>query len=1400
MKEMLNQVRVNVLSIAIIPLIAFLSIFIVIESADAQVVQQDSSHIQIIEYLPSNASAWSSCQAFEAPFIAIGYSSSEWCHQGAGTGNNPVVEAGWFCTTYTPGVCYTEFYIGDYYWPTCPTGQTPDRETGVCGYSKKNSAPSACSEKQVYVGDPIHAAIGNLYEQEQDISYGALQLIRYYNSQTLNSGSLGINWTVSFGQKLYPQPLNLWLKADRPNGKSYSFTPAGGGWITDVDITDTLTQLTDSTGATTGWRYTVAADDSVETYDATGKLLSITDRNGKIQTLTYDTNNHLISVTDAMGRQLNFTYDASSRIATMTAPSGGIYHYAYDSYNNLSTVTYPDNTIKTYLYENASFPNALTGIVDENGNRFATYGYDSQGRANLSTHALGDGQVNLTYNSDGSTAVTDALGTSRTYNFTTVLGVVKSTGQTQPGGSGCAAAASALSYDANGNVASRTDFNGIVTTYTYDLTRNLETSRTEAAGTPQARTISTVWDTNFRLPDSITEPGRITRYTYDSHGNVTQYSIQDTASGGTTRSWATSYTYASTVPGAVLSKVVDGPRTDVTDLTTTNYYDPAATCNGTAPLGCRGQISSVTNALNQTTSITQYDANSQPLSLTDPNGLTTSLTYDLRQRLTSLTQGNLLTQYSYDPAGNLIQISLPSGQTIHYTYDAAHRLTDIQDGQSNHIHYTLDTMGNRTREDVYDPNGVNVATHSRSFDALNRLYQDIGAVNQTTTYQYDANGNLTNTTDALNHSTSYQYDALNRLIQATDPNLGTTTASYNPLDQLTQIADPRALNTSYSQDAFGDTTRIVSPDTGTTSYSYDSAGNLKTKVDAKNQTTSYSYDALNRITTATYQDGTQAIYTWDQGINGIGHLSQLIDSSGTTNYQYDAYGHLTSKTQGVDTLQYAYDATTGQLTQLTYPNGQTVSYNYTQGRISSLTVNTTPLLTNIQYQPFGTAKSWTWGNGKTYSRSFNSDGLLSSYPLYTTVKSLSYDTAGRITGISDPANPQTLAYDPLNRLTSYATPSANQSYQYDANGNRTQLMVGTTSYPYSISSTSNRLTSTAGPTAQTNSYDATGNLTADGTRTYSYDARGRMNQVSVPVNRRTTNVTRYSLNGQGQRTAKTSGSSTTRYVYDTAGHLIYETTGSSSTAYVYLDDTPVAVLPSATQIDYIYTDQLNSPRLITNTANTIVWRNDQTDPFSAGAANSNPSGQGTFTFNPRFPGQYYDTETGLHYNMARDYDPTTGRYVQSDPIGLAGGSDATYTYVNGNPVNLMDPLGLDSDSITPVYPEAILYPIVRYIKTISEIVSPQQSVTPTISDLVNKYPVIKQSKETTQCKGQGGFPQASSDFDKYTQGLTQKNYPGDIRSAEFPDGTKISVRPSSSGGAPTIQINPAEGPTVKIRY
>jgi YD repeat-containing protein len=203
-----------------------------------------------------------------------------------------------------------------------------------------------------------------------------------------------------------------------------------------------------------------------------------------------------------------------------------VYSYSYDANNNLVSVTYPDatpadttdNPKRTYHYENASFPNALTGITDENGNRFATWSYDAQGRAISSEHAGGAERVDISYNADGTTTVIDSQGSVQTYHFATQYGVVK---VTQIDGDRCAdcPAYANTTYDANGFVSSRTDFNGNVTTYVHDA-RGLETSRTEAVGTPEERTITTEWHPDFRLPVQITEPGKVTTFLYDAQGRL----------------------------------------------------------------------------------------------------------------------------------------------------------------------------------------------------------------------------------------------------------------------------------------------------------------------------------------------------------------------------------------------------------------------------------------------------------------------------------------------------------------------------------------------------------------------------------------------------------------------------------------------------------------------------------------------------------------------------------------------------------------------------------------------------------------------------------------------------------------------------------------------------------------
>jgi YD repeat-containing protein len=289
-------------------------------------------------------------------------------------------------------------------------------------------------------------------------------------------------------------------------------------------MTGTLVASEDAYGEITGWTYTTSSD-QIETYDAEGRILSTTDRSGLSHTYTYQSDS--ITVTHTSGDTLVYHLNGTGRVIGFTDPDNKSYQYRYDTEDRIVSVTYPDDTPldstdnpkRIYHYEDNNFPRALTGITDENGNRYATWDYDEEGRAISSEHANGVDKVTLTYNTEnGTTTATNPLGKQTTYHFTTIHGVRKVTQVEGHPTASCEGANKSYSYDANGNIASKTDWNGVTTTYTYDMNRNLELSRTEAVGTPQERTITTEWHSQFRLPSKITEPNRITEYTYDAQG------------------------------------------------------------------------------------------------------------------------------------------------------------------------------------------------------------------------------------------------------------------------------------------------------------------------------------------------------------------------------------------------------------------------------------------------------------------------------------------------------------------------------------------------------------------------------------------------------------------------------------------------------------------------------------------------------------------------------------------------------------------------------------------------------------------------------------------------------------------------------------------------------------------
>ena len=1279
--------------------------------------------------------------------------------------------------------CPVGMQISPYFFdPTTSTPQicTPNDDIGNFYIDVKNNG---CVKDTCAVGNPINPGTGNKHQTETDyIGVGIFPIIfqRTYNSvETMQSGIVGRRWRHSYERKVYhddllrpenkraceavdyytytikgwvprceiqSSPVLTTATVSRPDGKMIYFVlDANGIGHPDSDVEATLVK-TDS-----GWQYT-SENNEIETYDANGLLRSITSPSGLVHTLYYNTLGELQTVSDSFGRSLTFAYDINGRLSTVTGPGGSTYVYSYDVESNLSSVTHPDAKVRTYLYENTGYPNvdlpnALTGIVDENGSRFATWAYDVYGRAILSEHAGGVEKETVVYNDNGTAVVTDAAGTSRTYGFVTTMGVVKQGTITQPCiGQFCGGVVSVTSrntYDANGNRDLFTDFNGTTTDYDYDLTRNLETRRIEAKGTPQQRTITTQWHPTYRLPTQIAAPLKRTTYSYDANGQLTSKTEQATtdANGslglattatGTPRVWSYSYNAKRQIA------TVDGPRTDLND-TTRYVYDPV-----------NGNLQTITNALNHTTQITHHDASGRPLRLVDANGLVTQLRYTPRGWTDLIKVGTdtvyETTDLDYDGVGQLIKATLPDGSYLSYSYDAAHRLTDIRDAQGNQIHYTLDLMSNRTATAVKDPSGTLKRIHTNVYNTLNRLSQSIGADKgpdtQTTYYdEYDNNGNLKKMRDAQGNITQYGYDAFNRLATTLDALNGTTSYGYDAQGNLSTVTDARGNTTRYSYDGLGNLTQLNSPDTGTTNYTaYDGTGNLLSQTDAKGQTTQYQYDALNRLTRITYADNSTTVYSYDQGNSSLGRLSAVNDANGSVTYQYDQHGRITNKTQTSGTISlpvvYRYNSA-GQLDQVTYPSGAVIGYSYSSGKLNAISRNGQPLLGNIRHDPFGPVSGWSWGSNSTLdvSRQYDLDGQLTSYTLANATQQLSYATTGNLTAITEtgnPANNSSYGYDALYRLTNASGPQGTQGYSYDANGNRSSATLNGTTNSYTLAATNNRLQSISGVNAKSYAHDANGNLINDGLHNYSYDARNRLTAVDATIS--------YTLNGLGQRTRKTAPgintsnttagdangdgainaqdhsailnhilgtpasnnadcnqdgqvnvqdlvcinikinpslqtAGTTHFVYDEQGQLIgeYDQNGAPIQETLYLGNLPIAVIKQG-NVYRLYADHLNTPRAITDSNNTTLW-SWESDAFGTTAANEDADGDGVrLTYNLRFPGQYFDQETGLHYNYFRYYDPLTGRYTTSDPIGLAGGLNL-YAYVENDPINNIDPTG-----------------------------------------------------------------------------------------------------------------------------
>ena len=510
---------------------------------------------------------------------------------------------------------------------------------------------------------------------------------------------------------------------------------------------------------------------------------------------------------------------------------------------------------------------------------------------------------------------------------------------------------------------------------------------------------------------------------------------------------------------------------------------------------------------------------------------------------------------------------------------------------------------------------------------------------------------------------------------------------------MTSVTDPRSIVTSYNVNSFGALSQITSADSGTSTLQYDTNGRRTSKTDANGTTVTYQYDALGRVTkeeypssfywnTTTYfYDGTN--YTNGAG-NGVGRLTGTQTPLETITLYYDAQGNLAQRTSTVGTALstwYTYDAA-NRITKITYPTGRNVFYDRdVAGNVTRIRQNygstTTTVADSIQYVPFGPVKSMTLGNGvsaaSTYDLDYRTSGIQHGAVLS---RSYTYNTRNAVTNIADAINTnrsQAFSYDSAGRLLSATGLYGSLAWTYDANGNRRSENRNGSASTYNYASSNNRLTSITGFGAVAMSYDAAGNQLTKGSAAFAYDGQQRLNYVGQSG----TALSQFNVyDYDGLRTSVQEGGVTRRFIYDQKGHLLAEVRANLQVVaeYIWLEDRPIAMIASRTgsttkEIFYYHNDHLNAPQKMTDATGAVVW-DAPAEPFGK----AYPLVQ-LVQNNLRLPGQYNNVYTGLHQNWKRDYDPLTGRYIESDPVGLSAGLNV-YGYVQGDPINYVDPTGL----------------------------------------------------------------------------------------------------------------------------
>ncbi len=1100
-------------------------------------------------------------------------------------------------------------------------------------------------------GDPVNVATRAVVENKTDMSFPLL-FARNYSSKRTSYSMIGGGWKSNFDKTL-----------TITNGKDSS-----GQFAATLDFVEENDEEIIFTRSSSGSNFALLYQDQVgftvtydsgnyflrtpqgniEVYNQNGYLVQINFANGQVYVIARNSLNQIVSVTNNFGQFLNFTYSNYANILTqITASNGDVYAFNYNN-GMLTSVVFNNLPAVSYQYSGM----LLTSIADEINQNYASFSYNNNGEAIQNARMLGGSPIeehDYSYTSSGINE-TQPNGNTVTY-YTQQPAYQNKITYYYEGNSRYYT----LSYDSNGNISQYQSPSGGTYQYFYDQATNLLTSTQKPDGT----TATVTWDTFNRVPLSIVEAGaggtKTTTFAYDQYLNITSKTI---SGAGGTRTW--SYTYA---PGGLITSQTNPDGTGFSY----SYYGMSDNIN------LRGLIHTVQNSLGQTMTFNSYDIHGYPTSITGFNGITKTFSYDAKGRALSETVGNATNTYAYNDAGDLLQANFANGYQLNMIYDLAHRLTGISDNHGGSESFTLDnTTSIATNKSVYQGSNL-VSVRNKILDVLGRTTKSWGT-NSSASYNYNYRGD-----DSVSSYSDPNGFSGNQSVNNMGRTTGFSTPEYQVGYALDAAGNPVTANVGSSNtsstmayNVFNEMTQLVSPDTGTHSYSYDMVGRTTTHIDNAGVSHVVSYDGLRRATGVVHSGPSSSLnesFTY----NSLNTLDTISDASGSVHYGYDTLGNLTSisQTTGASTfgISYTYD-NANQVTSMTYPSGLVVNYTYDNGLLVGINTNKGNLVGNISYHSLlKRPVAWSLG-GASVSLNYTTDDFISGLTDNTMNQAISTDNIGQVTSVSDGPNNYSLSanYTSNHQINTGSINGNGFNYYF----NSTNLYGKTDTdgqFQYSYNNGTNVMKQVV--TIPAYQYlnvtsDANGNVTSDNVGSYAYDIKNNM------INASTGNGTgNYAYNALKQRVAKTANGVTTIFVYNEKNQLIgeYDGNGYLIAEHIYFGSRPVGVYKNG-QLYTVHTDYLGTPRVITSQNNTVVWQWLNLNVFG-----SNQPSIANIEYNLRFAGQYYDNESGLHYNMNRMYNPRTGRYMQSDPLGLVAGPN-TFNYVNGSPLNATDPLGL----------------------------------------------------------------------------------------------------------------------------